>query len=143
MKGIPFSILIVEDDADDRLFIDQAFKEIGFEAEIKKFINGEYLFKYLDKIESSMYPGLIVLDTTLPKMNVTEIFTALKSHEAYRHIPVVIYTAHISPHKKEELFSLGAKAVFEKEPYMSSIVDIARELKALALANNPKNLTEN
>ena len=66
MNGIPFSILIVEDDEDDRWIIDQAFIEIGYEAEVKKFINGEALFHYLEKIDNSVYPSLIVLDNTLP-----------------------------------------------------------------------------
>jgi CheY-like chemotaxis protein len=38
LNGIPFSILVVDDDEDDRIIIDEAFKEIGYEAEIKKFM---------------------------------------------------------------------------------------------------------
>ena len=42
-NGLPFKILIVEDDQDDRVIIDEAFQEIGYIAEVKKFDHGQAL----------------------------------------------------------------------------------------------------
>jgi hypothetical protein len=56
--GIPFEILLVDHDADDRFFMDEAFKQVGYEAEVKKFITGEHLFRYLEQIDPSLYPSL-------------------------------------------------------------------------------------
>jgi len=47
-KGLRFSIVVAEDDEDDRILMDEAFVEIGCGAEIKKFISGEDMLRYLD-----------------------------------------------------------------------------------------------
>jgi CheY-like chemotaxis protein len=58
MNGIPFKILLVDDDQDDRLFIDEAFQDIGYAAELKKFKNGDSLLRFLERIDPSLYPSV-------------------------------------------------------------------------------------
>ena len=71
--GLPFTILVVDDDPDDRELIDEAFKEIDYEAEVKKFIDGKALITYMQQVSPSMYPSLIVLDNSLPGMEVQDV----------------------------------------------------------------------
>ena len=133
-NGIPFSILVVDDDADDRMIIDEAFKKIGYEAEVKKFIDGQALLHYLEVIEPSLYPSLIVLDNTLPALEAADILSILKRNSSFGHIPVVIYTTLLTSSKKEQLLAMGAYNCFEKGNSMLEIVDMAKELKSLAEA---------
>ena len=63
-NGLSFSILVVEDDEDDRIFLDDAFLRIGFDADVKKFKDEKGLFHYLESVEEALYPSLIVLDNT-------------------------------------------------------------------------------
>ena len=133
-NGLPFSILVVDDDVDDRMFIDEAFKEIGYEAEVKKFINGKALFSYLEAIEPELYPSLIVLDNTLPALNASDILSLLKANSSDEHIPVVIYSSLLTTSKNEELLTMGAYACIEKGSSMTEIVQVAKELKSLAEA---------
>src|SRR5215213_5483281 len=119
MNGIPFTILIVEDDEDDRWIIDQAFKEIDYEAEVKKFINGEMLFNYLEQVDRSLYPSLIVLDNTLPTLNAADILSMLKKDPRYTKIPVVVYSSSMSPQKRDSLLAMGAHGCMEKGSMMT------------------------
>lgn len=130
--GIPFLLLLVDDDEDDREMIDEAFLAIGFAAEVKKFITGKALFHYLDGLTPSLYPSLIVLDNTLPEMDASDVLAQLKSTAAYRHIPVVVYTTDVSPAKMKQLLSLGAEACLEKGNSMKQITETARKLTSLA-----------
>jgi CheY-like chemotaxis protein len=132
LNGIPFSILVVDDDEDDRIIIDEAFKEIGYEAEIKKFIDGYSLLRYLKQIDPSVYPSLIVLDNTLDRLAASDILSALKTNPGHSHIPVVFYTGSLSPAKKAELLSKGAFDCLEKGSVMHEIVEVAKKLKAIA-----------
>ena len=132
MKGLPFSILIVDDDEDDRIIIDEAFKEIGYEAEVKKFIGGKALLNYLGQVNPDIYPSLIVLDNTLPEMDAKEIITILKNDPGLRSIPVVVYTSSIAPSKRDELIDAGVYACIEKESSMRAVVEVAKGLKRLA-----------
>ena len=135
MNGLPFTILIVEDDADDRFIIDEAFKQIGYEAEVKKFLSGESLFRYLNEIKTNVYPSLIVLDNTLPKMDASDILLLLKKDTRFHKIPVVVYTSTASPQKKEQLLAHGAYACLEKGALMDEVVTVAKDLKSLAEEN--------
>jgi response regulator RpfG family c-di-GMP phosphodiesterase len=135
MNGLPYSIVMVEDDEDDRIIIDEAFRQIGYEPQVKKFPEGEYLLNYLEHINPSQYPSLIVLDNTLPKLEASDMIAILKKNPLYKNIPVIIYTTIISPDKEKQLKDMGAYACIQKGTTMNEIVAIARKLKAMAEAN--------
>ncbi|MFL5774265.1 MAG: response regulator [Flavisolibacter sp.] len=125
----------MDDDEDDREIIDEAFKEIGYEAEVKKFIDGVYMMRYLEKIQPSLYPSLIVLDSTLVKEDAINILSALKQDDRYQGIPVIVYSTSISPQKRKLLMEMGAYSCIEKGSIMSEIIEVAKKLKDLAEAN--------
>jgi DNA-binding response OmpR family regulator len=139
MDNFRFKILAVDDDGDDRFLLDQAFIQIGYEAELKKFIDADYLLTYLSKIERSQYPSLIVLDNSLPKKSAAETLVQLKENTATKHIPVIILSTLISPQKKKDLMALGALACVTKGAAMSELVEIAKVFKAIAEGNLPDN----
>ena len=134
-NGISFSILLVDDDADDREFIDDAFVEIGYECEIKKFVSGKDMLKYLEKVEPGLFPTLIVLDYSLPEMEATDILRILKQSEAYKNIPVIIYSSTCSPSRAAELKALGAYDCLEKKDSMKALVEMAKTFRDLSRAD--------
>jgi CheY-like chemotaxis protein len=131
-NGLRFSIIMAEDDEDDRIFIDEAFNEIGYGAEIKKFLNGQALLKYLQQIEPSLYPSLIILDNTLPMMSAMDMIAILKQKKETKDIPVVIYSSSISPHKKEQLLQMGVHSCVEKKFTMKELVALVKEFREIA-----------
>lgn len=88
-EGLPFSILIVDDDLDDQQIVDEVFLEIGYGTEVKKLLNGKALLHYLEQMEASLYPSLIILDNTLPELDAIDILAILKANPAYQKIPVL------------------------------------------------------
>ena len=134
-QGLPFHILVVEDDPDDRIIIDEAFQQIGYVTEVKKLPDGEYLLRYLETIDPSLYPSLIVLDNFLPKADAFTILSQLKAHPLYKKIQVVVFTTRISPTRKALLLATGAYACLKKGEDMSEMVAIAKRLKAMAEEN--------
>ena len=133
-SGLPFSIIVVEDDADDRFILDAAFLEIGYNAAVKKFIDGKAMFKYLVEIEPDPYlfPSLIVLNDTLPFIGTEGILQNLKANPLFQNILVVILSTGISNAKEQQLHSLGAYKCFEKGSTMQEIVDLVKELKNIS-----------
>lgn len=134
-NGLPFRILVVDDDEDDRFMINEAFAEIGYEAEVKKFPGGKMLLNYLKQLEPSLYPSLIVLDNTLPEMDAIGLLQILKNDPAYKNIPVVVYTTLLTPGKKQQLLAAGAQACLQKGNSMQELVQVATELKNMAERN--------
>jgi CheY-like chemotaxis protein len=132
MKGIPFHLLIVEDDEDDRDIIDEVFSEIGYQAEVKKFINGQSLLHYLEQIDPSLHPSLIVLDNSLPGLNAIDLLKTLKESPVWQHIPVVIYTTVVTPGKEKQWMEQGAYRCIQKGNNKREIMEVAKELKRVA-----------
>jgi CheY-like chemotaxis protein len=131
-NGLPFTILVVDDDEDDRVIIDDAFKELGYESEVKKFLEGQSLLKYLNKIDSSVYPSLIVLDNSLPGLDVEGVVSTIKKDERFKTIPVIVYSGTVSVAKKQELQKHGVDAIIEKGSTMQDVVNVAQKFKNIA-----------
>jgi CheY-like chemotaxis protein len=137
-NGLPFKILMADDDQDDREFIDDAFIQIGYAAEVKKFIDGKSLLGYLQQMEVSLLPSLIVLDSSLPGLDVESLLLFLKKEERYKNIPVVIYSGSLSSAMRQKLLQQGAYAIIEKVANMKNVVEIAQRLKDIATTHmNP------
>jgi CheY-like chemotaxis protein len=133
--GLPFRILVVDDDSDDRVILDDAFDEIDYDCEVKKFNSGKMLLRYLEQVEPSLLPSLIVLDNTLPELDAVDLLAILKTKPAFKEIPVVIYTTSLSPARRQQLLSKGAYACYEKGNTMQEIVEMAKQLRQLAEDN--------
>ncbi|HEV7331795.1 MAG TPA: response regulator [Flavisolibacter sp.] len=130
--GLPFRILVVEDDEDDRIFIDEAFMHIGYGAEVKKFRDGKMLLDYLAQVKPAQYPSLIVLDNHLPGWDAADMLHILKNHTAYRNVRIVVYSTMLTPALKEKLVSAGAYACMEKGNSFEALVQLAMALKNLS-----------
>jgi CheY-like chemotaxis protein len=136
MNGIAFKFLLVDDDQDDRLFIDEAFQEIGYAAELKKFKSGEALLHYLEQIDPSLYPSVIVLDNCIEGLNATEIIRKLNADDLLAKIPVIIHSSLLSPQTQQQLLDEGACMLIEKGMVIDAIRKFATDLKDFAERSN-------
>lgn len=121
-------ILLADDDMEDRLIIEDAFREIGLEKEIAFVEDGELVIQYLDKLGGeSELPCLIVLDLNMPRLSGTETLRMLKNHNLYRHIPVKIFSTSMNDIEKAQCLQLGAESYVIKPIKFEQCIDIARD----------------
>jgi CheY-like chemotaxis protein len=131
MQKTNYKILLVEDDADDRYIMHQAFEELALTQDVKMFSSGEELNSYLLHLSPSGFPQLIVLDYNMPALNGAELALSLKKHSQYSAIPVVIYSTGMSPKMKQELKNAGVLECFEKGMEYREVLKFARLLENL------------
>jgi CheY-like chemotaxis protein len=125
------SILLVEDDADDRYIMHLAFSELNYAEQVKVFISGEDILRYLHNLpHSSLYPLLIVLDYNMPGMNGGEVLMRLKMDDAFRDIPVAMYSTGMRT-MESKLRGMGADYCFEKGQQITDVYTLALRLKAI------------
>jgi CheY-like chemotaxis protein len=90
------TILIVDDDTEDRMMMADAFAESHIANPLRFVENGEQLMDYLYQRgayadpASAPRPGLIILDLNMPKKDGLKALQEIKSDPRLRHMPVVV-----------------------------------------------------
>jgi CheY-like chemotaxis protein len=128
------TILVADDDPDDRQWIKEALTETRVSGNISFVENGEELLDFLHHrgkymaTHSLEYPGMILLDLNMPKMDGREALKAIKSDPRLRHIPTVILTTSKSEQDIFNVYNLGANSAILKPVTYSSLVQIMGNL---------------
>lgn len=132
-------ILIAEDDADDRLMINEAFMENNMPAGIVFFENGAELLEYLysfDDISERTLPDLILLDLNMPKMDGKTVLSKLKLHNTYKEIPVIILTTSRSREEETNILEMGASGFYTKPSSFTELVNITASIASRWISTN-------
>jgi two-component system response regulator len=112
------SILIADDNLDDRRLLARAMQEVGIPNKIDFVNDGEALLDFLRLSPKGpggpSLPGLVLLDLNMPRLDGREALKAIRSDPRLRLIPVVILST--SNYKQDVLdcYHLGANAVMVK-----------------------------
>ena len=77
-QNAPISILLADDDADDRFFFGKALKELPISTELTTVEDGEKLMSYLLK-NSEKLPDVLFLDLNMPRKNGSNVFRRSKA----------------------------------------------------------------
>jgi CheY-like chemotaxis protein len=110
------AILIVDDDADDRLIFHDCFEDGGIH-DVGFFENSSSILQYLGKIKNrNDLPRLIISDLNMPGITGMQLLTTIKQNPEYRSIDVVILSTTDKAEYIQECLRLGARACFQK-PY--------------------------
>ena len=128
------SILIVDDDADDRESIRDAFLENYKRHEYVFFTGAEELLNYLQTITGDGYPAVILLDLNMPGMDARDALKKIKGNQDMRHIPVVILTTSSSHVDRQNSYKLGANCFVTKPDTYTKLVAITDSIAKLWVA---------
>jgi two-component system cell cycle response regulator DivK len=107
-------ILLVEDNETNRDLLRRRLERKGFL--IITADDGEQGYS----LAHSERPDLILMDISLPAMNGWEVIQLLKTHDATRHIPIVVLTAHALVSDRAKASEMGCS------DYDTKPIDFAR-----------------
>src|SRR5689334_10877604 len=97
-EGKIITILLADDDPDDRQLTRDAFMENRLANEFHTVNDGEELMDYLHRrgqygeLKNAPLPGLILLDLNMPRKDGREALKEIKADPALRRIPIVVLT---------------------------------------------------
>lgn len=127
-----FKILLVDDDAEDRDILIDAFKQLDAGDIILYAEHGEAGLKLLaEKAAQNSYPCLVVLDLNMPRMNGRDTLRNLKNDPRFQKIQVVIYSTSVNPLEKEACMTLGAHSYITKPVSLTESLEMARHFLQL------------
>lgn len=120
------TILVADDDAEDRNLLKDAFKESKLINHVEFVNDGEQLIQRLHgPLE---LPGLILLDLNMPKKDGREALAEIKSNPRLRHIPVVILTTSKAEEDIARTYNLGVNSFVTKPVTFSSLVTVIMDI---------------
>lgn len=89
----PIHILLVEDNEGDILLTTEALEDSKVINHVTILKDGKQAVDFFELMEDKKgAPDLVLLDVNLPKKNGHEVLYYIKSHESFRHIPVIMLT---------------------------------------------------
>lgn len=132
--GKSLTILMADDDEDDRILAQDAMKESRVLNELHFVEDGVELLDYLNGVgkysDRDQYPlpGLILLDLNMPKKDGREALGEIKNSPNLRRIPVVILTTSKAEEDMLRGYDLGAASYITKPVTFDSLVELMKAL---------------
>ncbi len=133
MRTRAITILIADDDPDDRLLTKEALEENRLANDLHFVENGEELIDYLRQQgkyspTTAPRPGLILLDLNMPKLDGREALKILKEDPALKKIPVVVLTTSEAEEDILKSYDLGVNSFITKPVTFERLVSVIRKL---------------
>ena len=85
------SILLADDDKDDRFFFSMALESLTVPTQLAIVLDGEKLMVYLDE-NSHQLPDVLFLDLNMPRKNGFECLNEIKQNNKLNELLVIIYS---------------------------------------------------
>jgi len=128
----PITILVADDDADDRDMIKEAFDANNIEANLEFFENGQKLMDHLiSKCSGPIkeLPGIILLDINMPKKSGMEVLAEVRAHPELSCIPVVMLTTSNQHEHILATYKLGANSYITKPATLKEFKNITKAIE--------------
>jgi len=129
MSSFPITILVADDDPDDRMMIEEAFEENRVANAVEFVEDGEELMAYLRregdyaKLAGKPYPGIILLDLNMPRKDGREALKELKADPELCRIPVVVLTTSQAEEDIVRTYGLGVSSFVTKPVSFEGLVE--------------------
>lgn len=138
------TILLVEDDPNDVLLVERAFRRANIANPISVVRDGEAAIAYLEgsgkyaNREEHPFPVVILLDLKLPRKSGLEVLAWLKSKHLLKRLPVVILTSSRESADVNKAYDLGVNSYLVKPVTFDSLIELVKHLGLYWVIMNEK-----
>ena len=133
-----YLVLLAEDSDTDFDLTEIALQGCVRDLRLCRVANGEQAIAFMQhsgEFIGMPLPSLVLLDINLPKKSGFEVLEFMKSQEAVRRLPVVMFTSSSNDSDKERARLLGADDFVTKPMYLDEMIS---ELKSICVKYLPK-----
>ena len=131
-NGDVVTILLADDDAQDRALTEEALRLGGFLNPMYHVENGEQLMRYLRRqgeyADTKRYPtpGIILLDLNMPRKDGISCLREIRQDPQLSSIPIVILSTSNQAEEIERSYGLGANSYICKPEDFEVLVERIR-----------------
>ena len=135
MTGANPAILLVEDNPDDVLLLQRAFRKANLMNPVQVVPDGQAAIDYLSGAapydDRSRYPipALVLLDLKLPKRNGHEVLQWIRAQPGLRRLPVAVLTTSRESPDINRAYDLGANSYLAKPVDFDALIEMVKTLQ--------------
>jgi CheY-like chemotaxis protein len=122
-----YKIILVENDEDERFFMNEGFQGSGLFEIIAQVVNGDELFEWLEE-HPRILPDVILSDLNMPGKNGYDIITEMTNSPGWSHIPVIIASTSSTATIIDKCMNLGAAGYVVKPETFVAYVPFVKDL---------------
>jgi CheY-like chemotaxis protein len=144
MMAEDFTVLLVEDNPDDVLLMQRAFRKANLINPLAVVTDGEQAIDYLagtgpysDRTQHPL-PVLVLLDIKLPRKSGHEVLAWLKQHPSLKRVPVVMLTSSNETADVNRAYDLGANSYLVKPVGFDDLFEMVKTLQPYWMIMNQK-----
>jgi CheY-like chemotaxis protein len=130
-KHEPVTILIADDDEEDRVLTEEALAAARLVNELRFVVDGQDLMDYLRREGryagtngEAPRPGVILLDLNMPKLDGREALAEIKADPELKPIPVVVLTTSRAEADILRSYELGVNSFITKPVTFAGLVEV-------------------
>jgi CheY-like chemotaxis protein len=131
-SGRAITILLADDDEDDRLMTRDALREARLHNDLRTVVDGVELLEYLRHEGayaapgSAPAPGIVLLDLNMPRMDGREALREIKRDPMLRTLPVVVLTTSKAEEDIIRTYELGVNSFISKPVTFLGLVEVMK-----------------
>ena len=126
------SILLVEDNEDDRFLTTRLIRKLPFKFKIEIAKNGDEAVKRIlgDEAGNKELPAMAILDLQLPKIGGIALLTRIREKYSASELPVIILSSSDNPGDIAICREIGINGYLSKPLDLAYLEDILKRLSA-------------
>jgi CheY-like chemotaxis protein len=137
-------ILLVEDDENDVMLLQRAFKRSGIVNPLQIVRHGDDAVAYLEGTgafadrSQHPFPVIMLLDLKLPRRTGLEVLQWVKERTGIRRIPIVVLTSSKNDEDIDRAYELGANSYVVKPVSFETLMELVKSLELYWLVLNER-----
>ena len=137
-------LLHVEDDPNDVLLLQRAFRKANATLNIQSVTDGDKAVAYLSGAaefadrEKHPLPNMVLLDLKMPRKSGLEVLAWIRAEQKLRRLVVIIFTSSKHDEDVNKAYDLGANSYLVKPVGFDMLVDLCKMLQQYWINTNER-----
>lgn len=112
-------IVLIDDDIEDHGIFNNSLHQLNHQ--IKNFTSAKTALYYLNRLQRTDHPSIIVTDFEMAEMNGMAVLQIVKESPLLYHIPVIVYSSRMNNTLQQRLKASGAAGCFTKSKELEDL----------------------